>query len=144
MFELMPYDRRRHAAMYDPWNAMEDFEKSVFGGDMVTAFKTDIKDTGDAFVLEADMPGFDKKDIKLELNGDSLTISAERNEKSEEKDKKGNYIRRERSYGSYSRSFDVSGIDTEKIGAEYRDGVLKLTMPKRGEAEKGARHIKIN
>ena len=144
MFELMPYDRRRHAAMYDPWKAMEDFEKSVFGGDMVTDFKTDIKDTGDAFVLEADMPGFDKKDIKLELNGDSLTISAERNEKSEEKDKKGNYIRRERSYGSYSRSFDVSGIDTEKIGAEYRDGVLKLTMPKRGEAEKGARHIKIN
>ena len=45
MFELMPYDRRRHAAMYDPWKAMEDFEKSVFGGDMVTAFKTDIKET---------------------------------------------------------------------------------------------------
>lgn len=118
---------------------MEDFERnffenpwgSFFGMQDLAEFKTDVTDEGDHYLLEADLPGFDKKDIHLDISGDTLTVHAERRSKVEEKDKKDKIIRMERSYGSYSRQFDVSGIDTEKIKAKYENGVLKLTMPKK-------------
>ena len=89
------------------------------------------------------MPGFDKKDIQLDIQNDVLTIRAERHSEHEEKDKKGKYVRCERSYGSYSRDFDVSGIATDAINAKYDNGVLKLTLPKKTEALPEARHLEI-
>ena len=65
------------------------------------------------------------------MDNDILTISAERHSEHEDSDKAGKYIRCERSYGKYSRSFDVSAIDAEKITATYEDGVLVLDMPKK-------------
>ena len=106
-------------------------------------FKTDIKDEGDHYELEADLPGFEKKDIKLDINGDVLTVNAERHSEHEEKDKKGKYVRCERSYGSYSRQFDLSGVDAEKITAKYENGVLKLTMPKKTETLTKSHHLEI-
>ena len=73
-------------------------------------FKTDIQDKEDHFLMEMDMPGFAKEDIHLDLNGDTLTVSAERHSEHEDSDKKKNYVHVERSYGSYSRSFDISGV----------------------------------
>ena len=73
----------------------------------------------------------------------SLTISAERRSDYEQKDQKGNYVRCERSYGSYARSFDTAGIDTEKITAAYKDGVLRLTLPKQAKPEPSARRLMI-
>ena len=72
-----------------------------------------------------------------------MTITAERHSDHEEKDKKGNYLRCERSYGSYQRSFDLSGIDESGIKAEYADGVLKLTLPKKSPEVPAARRIEI-
>lgn len=139
MFER-PYERKNHALNYNPFRAMDEFEKnfftnpfSLFDSDSLAEFKTDITDNGDSYLLEADLPGFDKKDIKLDINGDMLTVSAERHSEHEEKDKKGKYIRCERSYGSYSRAFDVSRVNTDEIKAKYEDGVLKLTMPKKNK-----------
>ncbi len=138
MFELRPFHRNQDIT-YNPFKAMEDFEKRFFedpftgffeNGD-IAEFKTDISDQGDSYLLEADLPGFDKKDIHLDISGDVLTINAERHSEHEDKDKKGNYIRLERSYGQYSRQFDVSGIDAHAIHAKYENGVLKLTMPKK-------------
>ena len=143
MFELTPYDHRRNAELYDPWGDLEKFEKSFFGNDGLGEFRTDIKDDGDKFVLEADLPGFEKKDIKLDVNGDNLTISATRSTATEEKDKKGNYVRRERSYGSYRRSFDISAVKADGIKAEYKDGVLKLDLPKKGGEADVAHRIEI-
>lgn len=81
-------------------------------------------------MLDADLPGFDREDIHLELQGDVLTITAQHQDKKEEKDEKGNYICRERTSNSYSRSFNVSGIRGEDITAAYENGVLQLTLPK--------------
>lgn len=126
---------------YNPFRAIDEFEKRMFHEPFApynvaskgAIFKTDIKEEDGKYVLEADMPGFNKEDIKLDVDNDILTISAERHSEHEDKDKAGNYIRCERSYGSYSRSFDVSAIDSEKITATYENGVLTLDMPKKEE-----------
>ena len=84
----------------------------------------------------------DREDIKLDLNGDTLTISAEHREETE--DKKGDsYIRRERRYGAFARSFDVSGINTEAISASYKNGVLELELPKAVPAQPASRQIEL-
>ena len=72
-----------------------------------------------------------------------LTISAEHKEEKEEKDEQGNYLRRERRYGSFSRSFDVSGIDEKGITAAYENGILKLTLPKAMPAVEPTHRIAI-
>ena len=136
MFELTPYSTRR--SVYDPFNFFSDF----FGANNAPMeLRTDISDRGDSFVLEADLPGFKKDDIKIDLENDRLTIKAER--RSESEDKANGYVRRERSFGSFERSFDVSGIDTQNIKANYTDGVLTLTLPKRPELVPDNRSITI-
>ncbi len=149
MFELRPYNRN-HALEHNPFRDMDEFENrffanpfSLFGNDSLAQFRTDITDNGDSYLLEADLPGFDKKGINLDINGDMLTISAERHSKTEEKDSKGKCIRCERSYGSYSRQFDISGVETSKIKAKYEDGVLKLTMPKKTEEPEHTHRLEI-
>ncbi len=142
MFELIPFGGHR-VSVYDPFRAFDDMERSFFGGDhrMVSAFSTDVTDTGDAYKLEAELPGFNKDDIKLDVENDVLTISAER--KLDNKEEKPNFVKRERFYGSYSRSFDVSGIEVDKIEAAYTDGVLTLTMPKKVETAPASRRLEI-
>ena len=138
MFELTPYSTRR--TVYDPFNMFNEF----FGdsSSSVMELRTDITDRGDSFVLEADLPGFKKEDIKIDLENDRLTISATR--KSEHEENKSGCIRRERHFGTFERSFDVSGIDTQGIKAAYTDGVLTLTLPKRPELVPDNRSINID
>ena len=151
MFELRPYDRRgNHLRSYDPFREMEELERAFFGRpfsgrgfDGLAEFKTDIQDKGDSYLLEADLPGFKKEDIHIDLDGDTMTISAERHSDREEKDKEGGYLRCERSYGSYRRSFDVSGIEESGLKAEYADGVLRLTLPKKQQTVSSTRRIEI-
>ena len=137
MFELTPYST--HRSVYDPFNLFNDF----FGtnANSVMELRTDITDKGDAFVLEADLPGFKKDDIKIDLENDRLTIKAERH--SEHEENRNGCIRRERHFGTFERSFDVSGIETQSIKANYTDGVLTLTLPKRPELVPDNRSIAI-
>lgn len=143
MLELIPFISNNRVSNYDPFKDMENFEKHFFGTDRISSFKTDIKDNGGEYLLEADLPGFKKEDINVNLENNYLTISAERKVENEEKDKKGRYIRCERSYGSFTRSFDVSDVDTDKITASYEDGVLKLTMPKKEKTLPTAKKLEI-
>lgn len=153
MFELRPYNNRRNRMQYyDPFRQMEEFEKEFFGNNLdffpdfsnnLTEFRTDIKDNGDSYTLEADLPGFDKKDINVDISGGRLTISAERHSECEQKDKKNKYVRCERSYGSYSRSFDLSGVESDKITAKYDNGVLTLTCPKKKEITENSKRLEI-
>ena len=139
MFDLTPFDRRRRSLA----NYFNDLEKDFFGdmGNLFPSFNTDILDKGDRYVLQAELPGFDKQDIKIDLNGETLTISAQHNaETSEDKD---GYVRRERRYGSFARSFDVSNINTEAIKAAYNNGVLELDLPKRTPAQSQTRQIEL-
>lgn len=142
MFELTPFDRKRNA-LHDPWKDFWNFGNDFFGNGMPARFKTDIKDMGDKFLLEAELPGFDKNDIKIDINADTLTIHAERNAKTEEKSDDGSYVRRERSYGSLSRSFDISGVNADEITADYTDGVLALSLPKQEAKLPPSRSIEI-
>ena len=129
MFELTPFAHRtRYGTVVDPFRAFDDIEKSFFGRSM-PAFKTDIRETSEGYIIEAELPGFSREDIKAEIKGGYLTISAERRFNSESDEASG-YVRRERSYGSFSRTFDLDGIKTDAITASYKDGILSLTLPR--------------
>ena len=126
MFNLVPFERRQHNELR---RLFDDFERNFFGSsDNFVAFGTDIVDQGDNYLLKADLPGFAKEDIAVNIDGDRLTISAERNEEQEET--RDNFVRRERSRGTFCRSFDISGIRAQEITAEYKNGVLSLSLPK--------------
>ena len=141
MFELMPFGYRRVSA-YNPFRDFEEMSRSFWDDSNVSAFRTDITEKDGKYILEADLPGFKKEDISVDIDKDCLTISAEH--KSEENEEDANsYIRRERYYGSYSRCFKVKGIDTEAITAAYNDGVLTLTMPKKEPEIPAARRLEI-
>ena len=130
MFGLTPFVRgNRFFAAYDPFKEMEEIEDRFFGRQL-PAFKTDIRETSEAFILEAELPGFKKEEIHAEIKDGILSINAERKTETDEKDEAGNYVRRERLYGSFSRRFSLEGIDTEKIAASYKNGILALTLPK--------------
>ena len=139
MFELIPFTR--HVNVYDPFRAFDELQRSFFNERPVLGFRTDVIDTGDAYKLDAELPGFKKEDIDINVENDCLTISVER--KVEDEDKRPNYVKRERVYGAFSRSFDVSGIDVEKIEAAYQDGILTLTMPKKVEVKPASRKLEI-
>ncbi len=95
---------------------------------------TDINETKDGYHIEMEMPGIGKDDFKVELHNDVLTIHGEKKEEKESKEE--NSYCSERVYGSFSRSFRLPGqIKAEDIKAEYKDGILKLLVPKAEEAK---------
>ena len=113
-----------------------------FAGASSASFKVDVKDKEKSYELTAELPGVKKEDISLHYQDSYLTISAKKDESKEEKDDEGNYIRRERSVGTFSRSFYINDIDNAAIKAEFKDGVLKVDLPKTAAAEK-AKQIEI-
>lgn len=136
---LTPFERKS----YDIFNAFRDFEDSFFRSPAVSGCRTDIRDEGDRYVLESELPGFDKEDIRLDLDGDYLTISAQHSTEKEDSDKNGNYIRRERSSSSYRRSFNIAACSSEGIDAEYKNGILTVTLPKKKEQQPAAKRLQI-
>ena len=94
--------------------------------------RTDIKETQNGYELDIDLPGYKKSDVQAELKEGYLTISASTRKDESEKDKDGKYLRRERYYGSCSRSFYVGdAVTQEDIKARFEDGILKVTVPKK-------------
>ncbi len=125
MYAMTPY-RRQHGME----RFFDDFEKDFFNGfpTITSAFRTDIEDCGDHYAVKAELPGFTKEDIDIDINGECMTVRASHDETEEEKKK--NYVRRERHVGTIARSFDISGIDVDAISAAYENGILILTLPK--------------
>ena len=106
--------------------------------------KCDIYEKDGAYHLEMDVPGFDKKDVQIEIDdNDYLTITAEKNTEDSEEDADKNYIRKERNYGKYQRSFYVGGIDKDNIQANFENGILKISMPKKEEEKSSKKTIEI-
>ena len=106
-------------------------------------FCVDILDQGEGYRMEAELPGFRKEDIHIDIDDDILTIKAEHTDSKDESGDKDSYIRRERYYGAYTRSFNVSEIDVEGIKAAYENGVLTLTMPKKAPVKPESKHLEI-
>ncbi len=94
----------------------------------------DVSETGTEIVVKAELPGMSKDDIELDLQDNVLTLKGEK--KQEKKEEKESFHRVERSYGSFSRSFTLPvGVDSEKVQATFKDGVLVITLPKVEEAK---------
>lgn len=126
----------------DDWNTLFDWTNRSFNNSTLPS--VNIKENGDHFMVEVAAPGLKKEDFNIELNNNLLIISCEK-EYSEE-DNNDQFRRREFSYTSFRRTFnlDAAIIDQEKIMARYEDGILYLTLPKKEEAkEKPPRMIKI-
>lgn len=95
------------------------------------AMKTDVKELDNGYELHIDLPGVKKEDVKAELKDGYLTVSASHGSQNDEKDDEGRYIRRERYYGTASRSFYVGDqVKQEDIKAKFENGILKLMVPK--------------
>ena len=140
MFEIMPYGFRRVSA-YNPFREMEEMTRSFWNDASAGAFRTDITEKDGVYTLSAELPGFKKEDISIDIEKDCLTVKAER--RSEDEEKKTDFVRRERFYGSFTRSFDLTGVNADGIEARYADGILTLTLPKIIESVPESRRIEI-
>lgn len=149
MFGMVPFNRRRNdlSVSNDFWDLGREME-SFFNNSLLSTFftgvnpiKADIRENDKEYVIEAEIPGVRKEDIKLELYDDTLTISVEHNEI--RNDERENYIRKERRYGSLSRSFYVEGVKNENVQAKYDNGVLTVRLPKDSEVRKNRHSIDI-
>ncbi|PYG88208.1 HSP20 family protein [Ruminiclostridium sufflavum DSM 19573] len=144
MFGIVPFRNnnvQERGSLFDIDSMFNDFFNEPFMG-IVSAgsIKADIKETENEFVIDAEIPGAKKEDIKLDLKNDRLTISVEKTEES--KEEKNNYIRRERRYGSASRSFNVQNVKADEVSAKYENGVLSIVLPK-SESKKIESRIEI-
>ena len=136
---MMLVPRRNSFDLFDNFFGDDDF----FTKKERNLMKTDIKEKKDKYIIEMDLPGYDKDNINLELNNGYLEISA-KVEKEDNSDDEEKFVRRERFFGECSRSFYVGeDITHEDISAEFKNGILKIEVPKKEEEEKEPETKKI-
>ncbi len=144
MFDLIPFGRHREDAFSQLAKTLNDvFQDDFFAPfqNSPRAFRTDIREAEDAYLVEADLPGFRKEDIEIDYAAPYLTIKAVRNEDSSMEDTNQHLVRKERRYGEYVRRFYVQDIEEDSIRASLKDGVLKLEVPKRQPTRSKRIHI---
>ena len=114
-----------------PRRYLDDMFDTFMPTKLDNTMKCDVYEKGGNYHIEMDLPGFNKEDISIEAKDGYLTIKASKSNDTEEKDEERNYIRRERSYGKYSRSFYLGNFDNSDVEAEFKNGILKITVPKK-------------
>ncbi|MFC5559773.1 Hsp20/alpha crystallin family protein [Ureibacillus thermophilus] len=133
MFDLRPF-RRRNEDLFERFKKVfDDVFENDFLPDLGQDFKslrTDITETKDAYIVQADLPGFNKDDVQIDIENNYLTIRAKRDDQTEERDENDRIIRKERHFGEFYRSFYIHDVDQDRIEAELENGVLKITLPK--------------
>ncbi len=145
---LMNNENKRNNELDFFDDAFGGFFKPLFYEEKHHSMKTDIKETENSYVLDIEVPGFDKKDVNVSLENGYLTVSAQKKtceggENDEKNKKKENYIRRERSC-SVSRSYYVGDVDKEAVKAKYENGVLTIDIPKEKPALPETHNIVID
>jgi len=109
------------------------------------SLRTDITETKDAYIVQADLPGFSKEDIHIDIEKNRLTIRAKRDVQTEVRDDKDRIIRQERHAGEFVRSFEVENINQDRVEANLENGVLQIKLPKVEPGDDGrAKRIEIN
>jgi len=132
--ERDPFSQMQELMNWDPFEAMTQLLGGSRGAvpSFVPAFE--VKETQDAFVFKADLPGVQEKDLDISLTGDRLVVSGKR--ESEKREENERYFAFERSFGSFSRAFTLpEGVDANNIAADMKDGVLHLRLPKLPEVQ---------
>ncbi|OKP68935.1 heat-shock protein Hsp20 [Paenibacillus sp. P3E] len=134
MFDLVPFGKRRD----DAFGVLAKSLNEVFNDDFFApmksstlSFRTDIRESEQAYLIEAELPGFTKEEIDIDYASPYLTIKAVRKEEHSEENKDHQVVRRERRYGEYVRRFYVQDIAEDEIRASLKDGLLTLSVPKR-------------
>jgi len=127
--------------LFKPWN--EWFDNGGLWGRVMNIPAVNITENKDEYKVALAVPGMKKDDFNIDIDGNMLTISSEKEETKEEKDKK--FTRKEYNFSSFSRSFTLPDeVNKEKIEAKYEDGVLKLSLPRKEELKKiTAKHIAV-
>jgi HSP20 family protein len=145
MFSLIPRRNQQEMAKENTFPSLLDSffnDMWSFGQLANTSFRVDVKETPEAYLLEADLPGVAKEDISLEYANDYLTITAKRENKQSASN--NGLLRQERYFGAFQRSFYLDNIKSEQIHAEYRDGVLLINLPKEEQTITTKRQIEIH
>jgi HSP20 family protein len=126
---------------FRPWS--DWFNNSDFPGRIATLPAVNVSETPDKYQVSLAAPGLRKEDFQINVDDNMITVSAEKEESSDNGGER--FTRREYSYSSFARSFSLPGdVEAEKIEAQYQDGVLKITLPKKNLAAKSAAAKKIN
>ncbi len=124
-----------------PFRSLAGLEKG-WAQKFVAAPAADVVETDQAYEITAELPGIDQKNIEVNVANGGITIKGEKKEETEEKKK--DYYVSERRYGSFQRYFGLpEGVDRDKIEATFKNGVLKVTLPKTAEAQKAAKKIEV-
>ncbi len=136
-YMLRPSVFTKNNDLFDDFFNDEFFAPARHNNGGAAIMHTDIRETEGEYIIEMELPGFKKEDVEAELKDGYLTVRAEHHENNEEKDKAGHYIRKERYFGNFARSFYVGDVVTqEDIKAEFKDGILTLDVPKKENVEK--------
>ena len=139
--DIVSFQRRMNKLFEDTFLAKKHQDEEF--GTAIWSPPVDIYETESEVVLKAELPEVDQKDIEIKIDENVLILKGER--KFEKETKEENYHRMERFYGNFSRSFTLpSAIDQEKIKAQYKDGLLKITMPKKAETKQKKITVEIN
>jgi len=141
--------KRNQRVLYDPWQDFFDVG-NIFPSDLMRGSKTslpavNISEDDKCYCVDVIAPGFKKDDIKINVEEDMLTISAEAKSETKDEDASKQYSRREYSHSSFTRSFKLpEGVNDNEISAEFNDGILKLNIPKSEPQAKVTKEIKIS
>ncbi len=126
---MMMIPRRNHFDLFD-----EMFRDPFFEGTESKLMKTDIKEKKDKYVIDIDLPGYEKEDIKMEISDGYLTVHASVNKEVDDEKEKGKYVRKERYVGECSRSFYVGEhVREDEIKAKFKNGTLMIEIPKKDD-----------
>ena len=150
MFDIVPFARRnslipKNSDLFDIEGIFENlFNDKFFPGLYKNSaqMKVDIKENEQAYVIEAELPGVNKDEVNLQIDEDRLTISVEKKEQKDEEN--GNYIRRERSYSTMTRSFAIANVEVDKTNAKFENGLLIINLPKKQEQAVKGKQIEID
>ena len=126
---MMMIPRRNHFDLFD-----EMFRDPFFEGTESKVMKTDIKEKKDKYLIDIDLPGYEKEDIKMEISDGYLTVHASVNKELDDEKEKGKYVRKERYVEECSRSFYVGeNVKEEEIKAKFKNGTLTIEVPKKDD-----------
>lgn len=129
--EWDPFERMRELMQWDPF---QELPRRWLGGEESYTPTFDVREEKDSFIFKADLPGIKEEDIDISITGNRLTVSGKREEENVEE--RESYYCRERSFGSFSRTFTLpDSVDADQIQANMREGVLSLRVPKSPEAQ---------